>query len=147
MAELAPQGMRQTWSQTFTQQPRWTGYAHSWEDEIDQEDTQVISKPWYVTQDETPGNKYDWVLVAPCGCAQGVMNGAEAKHGYAAMAEFYDSAYEMGEALSKGYRVLLVTHEEYSKGYRLHMLEEWECPHKDERGFWRRFWDTLSGQW
>lgn len=97
--------------------------------------------PWWAQE-----ARCQWVLLSPCGCAQGVMEGSEALDVTEAWSGFYDYPWLATEARKKGFRVIQVDHEYYVAKYSKQMELDWVCPHKTKLGFWRRVLNAIEGK-
>lgn len=109
-----------------------------------EEEVTAELKPWWLASAE---NRYQWVLIQPCGCCTSVLEGEYAKNWLEALCEFYDDepARAQGD-LERGIQVKRIPHEEYVERYRQHMRPEYKCSHYEPRTFWGRFLDVLLGK-
>lgn len=99
-------------------------------------------RPWWAQEARS-----QWILLRPCGCAEGVLEGSEAANEDDAWAQFYDTPWIRQEAHKKGVRIIEVDHEVYVERYFKQMKPGWVCPHKTKLGFWRRLRDALGIKW
>lgn len=104
--------------------------------------SKALERPWWAQEPRT-----QWVLLRPCGCAQGVLEGSEATTMLDAWSNFYEEPWMAKEAHDKGVRIIWVDHEIYVDKYSEQMRLDWVCPHKTKSGFWRRLRDALGIKW
>lgn len=102
--------------------------------------------PWWMNNSQDPQIRTQWVLIDPCGCAQGVLEGTEAPGPIQAMEEFYDSTEELEAALKAGVTIRQMTHAEYHYSYADHLDTDWQCPHRPALSFWERVWSYVRGR-
>jgi hypothetical protein len=102
-------------------------------------------RPWWLNN-EDPNTRTQWVLIQPCGCAVGVLDGRAADNALGALAEFYDGIEDASEALKAGTTLRKMTHAEYYDKYAQHMSLDWECPHVPQPSFWRKVWNVVQGK-
>lgn len=79
-------------------------------------------------------SRQQWVFLNACGCAFGVMEYTGENTGEAWVA-FYDQGHKtrtnkaVVEAMTKGVRVVRVSHETYVGSWLHNLRSDWVCPH------------------
>src|SRR5688572_6751647 len=119
------------------------GYNHIWDrpyrvqsqEEMDALDSEQPSEPWWVKNAQDPATRTQWVLIGPCGCAQGVLEGTEAENAILALGQFYESMTELEAALKAGVQIRMMSHQRYAALYSEHLSSNYVCPHKPKVKF------------